>query len=111
MTHNEIQSDKMSTKQLLLRILFYSLPITINSGIQYGGNMIDTSVLKGRLIVAGFSDVNARSLHGMMGATRQVLNVPNALVSSLCISLLPVIAGLYAMNTFVPSVETKSATI
>ncbi len=98
MTHNEIQSDKMSTKQLLLRILFYSLPITINSGIQYGGNMIDTSVLKGRLIVAGFSDVNARALHGMMGATRQVLNVPNALVSSLCISLLPVIAGLYAMK-------------
>lgn len=98
MTHNEIPSNKMPTNQLLLRILFYSLPITINSGIQYGGNMIDTSVLKGRLIVAGFTDVDARSLHGMMGATRQVLNVPNALVSSLCISLLPVIAGLYAMK-------------
>lgn len=100
MTHNQIQTQSLSRNQLILKILFYSLPITLNSGIQYGGNMIDTSVLKGRLIVAGFSEVDARSLHGMMGATRQLLNVPNALVSSLCISLLPIIAGLYAMKKF-----------
>lgn len=105
LSHSEIQSELLPTKKLLLRILFYSLPITLNSGIQYGGNMIDTSVLKGRLMVAGFSEVDARSLHGMMGATRQILNVPNSLVSSLCISLLPVIAGLYAAKKFE---ETKN---
>ena len=96
LSHNEIPKEKLPTKTLLLRILFYSLPITLNSGIQYGGNLIDTSVLKGRLMAGGFMEVDARSLHGMMGATRQILNVPNSLVSSLCISLLPVIAGLYA---------------
>lgn len=95
-THNQIQTNTIPRNQLILKIFFYSIPITLNAGIQFGGNMIDTSVLKGRLIVAGFSEIDARSLHGMMGATRQILNVPNALVSSLCISLLPVIAGLYA---------------
>ena len=94
----ELLGEKMDKKSLLARILFYSLPITINSGIQYGGNMIDASVLKGRLLVAGFAEESAGALHGLMGATRQVLNVPNALVSSLCISLLPVIAGLYAQK-------------
>lgn len=100
MTHNQISTNVISRNQLIMKIFFYSIPITLNAGIQYGGNMIDTSVLKGRLIVAGFSEINASALHGMMGATRQILNVPNALVSSLCISLLPVIAGLYAVKKF-----------
>jgi len=96
----DLLGEKIATKTLLLRIIFYSLPITINSGIQYGGNMIDTAVLKGRLIYAGFAEESASALHGMLGATRQLLNVPNALVSSLCISLLPVIAGLYAQKKY-----------
>ena len=86
---------KLTNKNLLKLIVYYSLPITINSGIQYGGNMIDVSIMKGRLMTAGLSEYESRKLHGMMGVTRQLLNVPTALITSLCISLLPVIAGLY----------------
>ena len=91
---------KLTNQKLLKLILYYSLPITINSGIQYGGNMIDTSIMKGRLMAAGLSEYDSRTLHGMMGVTRQLLNVPTALVTSLCISLLPVIAGLYAQKKY-----------
>ncbi|MBS5571346.1 MAG: polysaccharide biosynthesis protein [Clostridiales bacterium] len=91
---------KLTNQKLLKLILYYSLPITINSGIQYGGNMIDTSIMKGRLMAAGLNEYDSRTLHGMMGVTRQLLNVPTALVTSLCISLLPVIAGLYAQKKY-----------
>ena len=62
--------------------------------------MIDTSIMKGRLMAAGLNEYDSRTLHGMMGVTRQLLNVPTALVTSLCISLLPVIAGLYAQKKY-----------
>lgn len=91
---------KLTNKNLLKLIVYYSLPITINSGIQYGGNMIDVSIMKGRLMTAGLSEYESRKLHGMMGVTRQLLNVPTALITSLCISLLPVIAGLYAQRKY-----------
>lgn len=71
---------KLTNQKLLKLILYYSLPITINSGIQYGGNMIDTSIMKGRLMAAGLNEYDSRTLHGMMGVTRQLLNVPTALV-------------------------------
>jgi len=39
-------------------------------------------------------------MQGRGGVTRQLLNVPTALITSLCISLLPVIAGLYAQKKY-----------
>lgn len=94
-----LRSTRKYTNHDIFRlIVYYSLPITINSGIQYGGNMIDASIMKGRLMAGGLDELASRNLHGMMGVTRQLLNVPTALVSSLCISLLPIIAGLYAQK-------------
>lgn len=75
---------KLTNQKLLKLILYYSLPITINSGIQYGGNMIDTSIMKGRLMAAGLNEYDSRTLHGMMGVTRQLLNVPTALITRCC---------------------------
>lgn len=103
---SELPSNKILEKNQILRLIFYySIPITISSGIQYGGNMIDTSIMRGRLEVAGLSEYASQTLHGMMGVTRQLLNVPTALVTSLCISLLPVIAGLYAQKKHGETVE------
>ncbi len=100
-TSSYIDSEKILSRNRILALIFhYSIPITISSGIQYGGNMIDTSIMRGRLEVAGLSEYVSQTLHGMMGVTRQLLNVPTALVTSLCISLLPVIAGLYAQRKY-----------
>jgi len=90
----------LQNSELVKLLVYYSLPITINSAIQNGGNMIDTSIMKGRLLVAGFSEYDSKTLHGMMGITRTLINVPAALITALCISLLPVMAGLYAQKKY-----------
>lgn len=89
---------RVTTKDLLRKIVFYSIPITLNAGIQYGGNMIDASILLGRLEAAGFTQNISRSLYGDLLATRQLMNVPTSIISSLCVSVLPTLAALYALN-------------
>ncbi len=91
---------RLSNKELVRLLVYYSVPITLNSAIQNGGNMIDTSIMKGRLLAAGFSEHASKTLHGMMGITRSIINVPAALITALCISLLPVMAGLYAQKRY-----------
>ena len=88
---------KTRTNGDYLRLLArYSIPITLSAAIQYGGNIIDVFIVKSRLKAAGLSDYEAASLHGDLSAARQLINVPSALVTALCVSVLPVIAGLYA---------------
>lgn len=83
--------------QLLLR---YSIPITLSAAIQYGGNMIDVFIVKGRLLAAGLLDNVAETYHGDLSAARQLINVPSSLVTALCVSCLPIIAGLYARKKY-----------
>lgn len=91
---------QLGNKSLMQMLVYYSIPITINAAIQNGGNMIDTSIMKGRLLEAGFTEHASKTLHGMMGITRSLINVPAALITALCISLLPIMAGLYAQKKY-----------
>ena len=88
----------MDTASLLKRIFYYSLPIMLSSGVQYGGDLLDSKMIKGGLVVSGFTEYGAQSVHGAYMAMRQLINVPSALATALCISVLPVIAGAYARN-------------
>ena len=83
--------------QLLLR---YSIPITLSAAIQYGGNMIDVFIVKGRLLASGLAESLAETYHGDLSAARQLINVPSSLVTALCVSCLPIIAGLYARKKY-----------
>ncbi len=85
-----------STGEYLKLLARYSIPITLSSAIQYGGTIIDVFVVKSRLLSAGLSESEAAAVHGDLSAARQLINVPTALVTALCVSMLPVIAGLYA---------------
>lgn len=91
-------SKRTTTKEIFRKIIFYSIPITLNAGIQYGGNMIDASILLGRLEHGGFAQEVSRSLYGDLLATRQLLNVPISIISALCVSVLPTLAALYAVK-------------
>ncbi|NLN05576.1 MAG: polysaccharide biosynthesis protein [Clostridiaceae bacterium] len=90
----------LPTKKLLKTLVYYSIPITLSSGIQYGGNLIDASLIASRLQAGGFSEVVSTSLYGDMIATRQLINVPTALVSALCVSVLPALTASYARQDF-----------
>jgi stage V sporulation protein B len=74
----------------------YSIPITLSAAIQYGGTIIDVFIVKSRLLKAGFAESEAAAMHGDLSCARQLINVPTALVTALCVSVLPIIAGLYA---------------
>lgn len=84
------------TSKLLKLIAAYSIPITLSSAVQYGGNIIDVFIVKSRLLAAGLSETAASVLHGELSTSKQLINVPAALVTALCVSSLPIIAGLYA---------------
>ncbi|MBO4327578.1 MAG: oligosaccharide flippase family protein [Clostridia bacterium] len=84
------------TSYYLKMIARYSIPITLSAAIQYGGTIIDVFIVKSRLIASGLSDYEAASMHGDLSCARQLINVPTALVTALCVSVLPVIAGLHA---------------
>jgi len=90
-------TKRYTSKELINKIIFYSIPITLSSGIMYAGNMIDIMILKKRLDVAGLSQVS-NALYGDLLATRQLINVPNSMITSLCISILPAVAAAYILK-------------
>ena len=90
-------AERKHYTQLLLQ---YSIPITLSAAIQYGGNMIDVFIVKGRLLSAGLQESLAETFHGDLSAARQLINVPSSLVTALCVSCLPIIAGLYAQKKY-----------
>lgn len=92
------ENPKTEGKRYLRLLLHYSIPITLSAAIQYGGNMIDVFVVKGRLLAAGIAEETAETFHGDLSAARQLINVPSSLVTALCVSVLPIIAGLYVQH-------------
>lgn len=83
-----------STKSLLNKIFKYAIPITICLGMQNVGSLIDMVNVKDRLLVAGFSDVIASSLFGIIGQFNTLINVPITIISALSMALLPSISTL-----------------
>lgn len=92
------ENRKEEHKQYVRLLIAYSVPITLSAAIQYGGNLIDVFIVKGRLLAAGVQEGIAETLHGDLSAARQLINVPSSLVTALCVSVLPIIAGLYVQN-------------
>ncbi len=89
---------RITTKELLKRLAYYSIPITLSAGVQYGGNLVDASILTRRLEVSGLDVVTSRGWYGVMMATRQLINVPSSLITALCVSILPALAAAYALR-------------
>ncbi|HEY9060255.1 MAG TPA: polysaccharide biosynthesis protein [Pseudobacteroides sp.] len=82
--------------QLVRRIIYYSLPITLCVGMQYAGNLIDLWNTKSRLLAAGLSDVQASAAYGFLLKYQQLLNAPIAVTVALATALLPAISAAVA---------------
>lgn len=83
-------------KELIQKIIFYSLPLFISSAVQYGGDLLDNGMIKSSLARAGFDELASKTLHGQYMAMRQLINVPGSLATALCVSVLPAITLAYA---------------
>ena len=86
----------IADRELLKRIFLYSLPLFISSAVQYGGDLIDSKMIKGGLVAAGLGEQTAKVLHGQYMAMRQLINVPGALATALCVTVLPIITSCFA---------------
>jgi stage V sporulation protein B len=82
---------------LWLGMLKIALPITLGAAIVPLVGMIDTVMIKNRLVTAGFSDVEAVKLYGLQsGAVLSLLNVPTALAIAVAMSMVPAISAARA---------------
>jgi stage V sporulation protein B len=85
--------ERASNEEIAKKILFYAIPITIGIAIQQAGTLVDLKLVKGRLDIAGFDKSNIEILWGVLSQYTVLINVPLALVSSLSISIVPIISA------------------
>ncbi|GAA0120765.1 MULTISPECIES: polysaccharide biosynthesis protein [Clostridium] len=85
--------ERASNEEIARKILFYAIPITIGIAIQQAGTLVDLKLVKSRLDIAGFDKSNIEILWGILSQYTVLINVPLALVSSLSISIVPIISA------------------
>jgi len=88
--------ERYSYKELLMKILSYSIPITLSVGLQYAGNLVDLWNTKSRLLAAGFADDVATKMYGYLYKYTQLMHVPTSIIAALAAAVLPAISGAVA---------------
>lgn len=94
--------QRYGNKALLKKIIFYALPLSIYQALFYIGVLIDANITQTRLAHAGFNKVQSISLFGDLTKFNQLIAVPNAIIASLSVALLPAISAAVARQ------ETKN---
>lgn len=88
-----------SSKELFLNLLKFAIPITLGSCFLSFLDMTDSAILMHRLqTAAGFSEVEANFLKGLLGHARKFFDLPGAFVIPISTSLLPVLSGAAASS-------------
>ena len=79
---------------LAKKLVRIAIPITIGSSIVPLASYIDSAMIRLRLMRAGFSVEEARSLYGLLsGSALSLINVPTVLATAVCIGLVPAISA------------------
>lgn len=97
----EIEKDtvkKYSNKQILKRIIKFSVPITVCIAVTNAGTLIDTTNTTNRLIAAGFKLIDAQALNGTLGKYTTLINVPITIISALAVTVLPAVSKAVALK-------------
>lgn len=90
---------RLSNKQIVKRLFKYGVPITLSSGMQYLGAVIDLSIVQGRLEVAGFVDPDIRNAkYSILSRYRTLIYVPLTIIAALSSAVLPAIARAVVLN-------------
>lgn len=93
LTKDEAPIRRFSNKQILKKLFKYGIPITLSSGMQYIGAVIDTAIVASRLVVAGFVDDNLRAeKNSVLSRYRALIYVPLTIIQALSSAVLPAIS-------------------
>lgn len=91
-------SKRIRTKHIVRKLIKYGLPITLSSGLQNFGSLVDMVNVNSRLAYAGFSLQQSQVLYGVLGRYKTLLSVPLIVVTALGTTVLPAIAGAMALK-------------
>lgn len=96
----EEQKDnkRVRTRHIIKKLIRYGLPITLTSGLQNFGSLVDMVNVNSRLAFAGFSMEQAQMLYGVLGRYKTLLSVPLIVVTALGTTVLPTIAAAMALR-------------
>jgi stage V sporulation protein B len=89
---------RLSNRAIFRRMINYGVPITLSVGLQSAGNLIDTTLIKPRLMFAGFMEDQADKMFATIGQMGSLINVPITLISALSAAVLPSISAAAAVN-------------
>ncbi|MBX4262794.1 polysaccharide biosynthesis protein (plasmid) [Clostridium estertheticum] len=95
---NDKKNVNHTNKQVIRRILKYSIPITLSIGIISAGTVIDSYNITSRLIAGGYLKDNAQSLYGMYLKYTTLINMPITIISALAVAVLPAISTAVALK-------------
>ena len=88
-----------SSMSIFKEIIKIAIPITIGASVLSLTNLVDLFLVMNRLGDAGFTQAQANSLYGTYTSMAVTLfNLPPSIVISLSISIIPAIAGAFALN-------------
>jgi stage V sporulation protein B len=90
--------ERLTNKEIFKKIVNYSLPLIAYQVLFYAGNLVDLGNIKSRLLHSGILEAQATTLYGNLTRSNQLINVPNAIIASLSVALLPAIATAVARS-------------
>ncbi len=89
---------KIRPKRIIKKLIKYGLPITLSSGLQNFGSLVDMINVNARLAFAGFSMAEAQELYGVLGRYKTLLNVPLIIITALGATVLPAVSAAVAVK-------------
>lgn len=87
-----------SRAQLLKRLVYLAVPITIGASVMSLTNLLDLFVVMNRLGDIGYTQMQANDLFGSYSIARKLFNLPASLIFSLSISIMPVLSAAFAVH-------------
>ena len=91
-------NKRVRTKHIIKKLIKYGLPITLCSGLQNFGSLVDMVNVNSRLAVAGFNLQQSQVLYGVLGRYKTLLSVPLIIVTALGTTVLPAVVTAMALK-------------
>lgn len=90
-----------SGRQILKTLLMLAIPITLGSSVMSLANLLDTSIIFGRLQSgAGFTEDEARVLKGIYDKALTLYNLPTAFMIPITASVIPSVSAARAVKNY-----------
>ncbi len=80
---------RLSDKKIIKKLLMYGIPIVLVASLQNAGGIIDTIIVKNRLVSSGFTETEATTMFGVLGYYNTLIYVPLAIVTALSAAIFP----------------------